>query len=147
MRPHASLRTLGWLALFAIAPGMAGPGAIVATLAAFASLGGEGAHHVSMQPDAGHDDFVFCHDARGDSDQATLAFAPSDCSDDHRLHAATAESLISRHDVSKCQQHAQLVHVAAPFVANVLVACDALPVLDAATFVANLQHRSVVLLL
>ena len=126
---------------------MAGPGAIVATLAAIASLGGDHAHHVSMRSDVGHDDFVFRHDAGGSAHPGEVAFASADRSDDHRFHAANAESLVSRQAVSPFQFDAPLVLVAAPLVASTAVARNALPELDAATFVASRHHRSVVLLL
>ncbi len=146
MRRRTPLRSLAWLAFFAIAPGIAGPGAIVATLSALASFGGDPTHHVSMQSDAGHDDIVFCHDeASAETGAATSAFAPADCSDDHRLHATNDESLISRDAASQFYFDPPLVLAAAPLVALASVERDALPGLDPAALIASRQHRSIVL--
>jgi hypothetical protein len=145
MSVSPSLRKLAWLALLVIAPGVAGPGAIVATLAAVASFEADHAHHVSIQPDVGHDDFVICHDARETTMPAELAFAPADCADDHRLHAANAESLISRHEVASVPLDAPLALAAIPIVAIAASAFDAFAASDSATLVANRHNRTIVL--
>lgn len=145
MSVPASLRNLAWLALFVIAPGVAGPGAIVATLAAVASFEDDHAHHVSIQADVGHDDFVICHDAREATTPAEVAFAPADCADDHRLHAANAESLISRHDGASVAIDAPLALVAMPLAELASSAFHSFAASDSATLVANRHNRTVVL--
>lgn len=148
MKPSLSIRSVRgvvWLALFVIAPGVAGPGAVVATLAALASLGGDHAHHVSVQQDLGHDDFVFCHDARGETDRSEPAFAASACADDHRLHVANTESLLSRHDSAQMPRFAQHVLVAVSPAEIAREACETLPASAAATLALRRHHRTVVL--
>jgi hypothetical protein len=140
-----SIRRTVWLALLVIAPGVAGPGAIVATLAAIASFELDHAHHVSIQPDVGHVDFVICHDAREATPPTRAAFAPSDCADDHRLHAANTESLISRHDATNAPFAAPLALVATPLVAIAPSPFRASTASDSATLVANRHNRTVVL--
>ena len=145
MKPSSSLRRVAWLALLIIAPGVSGPGAVVATLAALASFDGDHAHYVSVQQDLGHDDFVFCHDARAGTDRFESAFAATDCADDHRLHAANTESLISRHDAAALSHDAQraLVAVLSPEIA--VEPCQTLPALAPATLIAR-RHQSTVVL-
>lgn len=145
MSSSFSIRRTVWLALLVIAPGVAGPGAIVATLAAIASFEAGHAHHVSMQPDVGHDDFVICHDAREAATPAELAFAPADCADDHRLHAANAESLISRHEVANVPIDAPLALVATPLAAVAPPVFQRFAASDSAALVANHHDRTVVL--
>jgi hypothetical protein len=145
MKPSSSTRNVAWLALLLIAPGVSGPGAIVATLAAIASFDGDHAHNVSIQQDLGHDDFVFCHDARDDTDRSESAFASADCADDHRLHAANSESLISRHDRADLPHDAPFALVAAPLAEIAMGIAAMLPASAPATLVAIRQHRTVVL--
>jgi hypothetical protein len=141
----SSVRGIAWLALLVITPGVAGPGALVATLAALASLGGDYAHHVSVQQDLGHDDFVFCHDGRDDTVRFESAFATTDCVDDHRLHASNAESLISRHDGAALPHDAQRALVAALPAEIAVEPCETLPTLAPATLIARRHHSTVVL--
>jgi hypothetical protein len=145
MSSWSPIRRTVWLALLVIAPGVAGPGAIVATLAAIASFEADHAHHVSVQPDVGHDDFVICHDAREAATPAELAFAPADCADDHRLHAANAESLISRHEVANVPIEAPLALVATPLAAIAPLSFRSFAASDSATLVANRHDRTIVL--
>jgi hypothetical protein len=145
MNVPASLRKLAWLALLVIAPGVAGPGAIVATLAVIASFEHGHAHHVSVQADVGHDDFVICHDAREATTRSEVAFAPADCADDHRLHAANAESLISRHEVANVPIDAPLALVARPLAALAPLMLQSFAASDSAMLVANRHDRTVVL--
>jgi hypothetical protein len=148
MKPSISAsraRAIVWLALLVITPGVAGPGAIVATLAALASLGGDYAHHVSVQQDLGHDDFVFCHDERDDTDRFESAFAATDCADDHRLHASNTESLVSRHDGADLPLNAQLALVALLPRETAVESCETLPALAPATLIARRHHSTVVL--
>jgi len=145
MKPSSSLRRVAWLALLIIAPGVSGPGAVVATLVALASFDGDHAHHVSVQQDLGHDDFVFCHDARAGTDRFESAFAATDCADDHRLHAANTESLISRHDSADLPHFAQLVLFAVSPTEIAREACETLPTSAPATLVARRHHGTVVL--
>jgi hypothetical protein len=145
MKPSSSTRNVAWLALLLIVPGVSGPGAIVATLAAIASFDGDHAHRVSIQQDLGHDAFVFCHDARDASDRFESAFDSADCADDHRLHVANTESLISRHDGANLPQDTQLTLVAAPLAEIAMDIAAMLPASAPATLVAIRQHRTVVL--
>jgi hypothetical protein len=146
MRVPASLRHLAWLGLLVIAPAVAGPGAIVATLAAFATFEDEPAHSVSIQQDVGHDDFVICHDARGAAASGAAAIASADCADDHRFHAASTESLASRHEAANLQPGAPLVLAASPLVLAAPTA-EGLPAPGPAlaTLVAARHQRTVVL--
>ena len=145
MKSKSPFRLIAWIALLVIAPGVAGPGAIVATLAALASLDGDHAHHVSIQQGVGHDDFVICHDPRDDADPFEAAVASADCADDHRLHTANTESLISRHDASALPDAAPLALVAAPFTESVVRAHAVLPASSRATQGASRHQRTVVL--
>jgi hypothetical protein len=145
MKPPTSIRRVAWLALFVVAPAVSGPGAIVVTLATLASFGGDTSHHVSIQQDLGHDDFVFCHDSRDGADSASAIFAAVDCADDHRLHAANAESLVSRHDVARLLYDAPFVAVASTLVAIATPVRASIPVSDAAPRVAIRHHRTIVL--
>ncbi len=141
----SSVRGFVWLALLVITPGVAGPGALMATLTALDSLGGDHAHNVSVQQDLGHDDFVFCHDGRDDTDRFELAFAATDCADDHRFHASNIESLISRHDAAALSHDAQraLVAVLSPEIA--VEPCETLPGLAPVALIAR-RHQSTVVL-
>lgn len=145
MTSSFSIRRTVWLALLVFAPGLAGPGAIVATLTAIASFENDLAHHVSIQPDVGHDDFVICHDAREATKPAEVAFAPADCAGDHRLHAANDESLISRHEIANVPIDAPLALVATPLAAIASPAFHTFATSDAATLVAHRHSRTVVL--
>lgn len=145
MNVPVSLRHLAWIALLVIAPAVAGRGAIVATMAALASLDADYAHNVTIQRDAGHDDFVLCHDSHADVDSPGPAFAPADCADDHRLHAANAESLISRDGVAQLLHDAPFAVVASPRIALATPERDAIPESRSAAFVAIHHQRIVVL--
>ncbi len=145
MQSKSPFRRIAWIALLAIAPGVAGPGVIVATLAALASLDGDHAHHVSIQRDSGHDDFVICHDPRDGADSFEAVVASADCADDHRLHTANIESLISRHDGSVLPDAAPFALVAAPFTETIGRVHAALPASSRATQRASLHQRTVVL--
>jgi hypothetical protein len=145
MKSMSPFRRIAWIALLGIAPGVAGPGAIVATLTALASLDGDHAHHVSIQRNAGHDDLVICHDPRDRADPFEAGVASADCADDHRLHAASIESLISRHEGSVLPDAALLALVAAPFTESVVRAHAVLPASGRATLGASRHQRTVVL--
>jgi hypothetical protein len=88
---------------------------------------------------------VFCHDTRGEAAPFDAAFASADCADDHRLHAASADSLISRHDIARLLHAAPLVAVASPLVAVATPVRATIPASEAATPVAIRQHRTIVL--
>ena len=145
MKPRSPFRRIAWIALLAIAPGVAGPGLIVATLTALASLDGDHAHHVSIQQDAGHDDFVICHDPRDGAGSLEAGLAAADCADDHRLHVANIESLISRHDGSVLPDATLLAIVAPPFTETMGRVHAVLPASSRATLGASLHQRTVVL--
>jgi hypothetical protein len=145
MQARLSTRQLVWLAAIVLLPGVAGPGAAVAALAALTSIGADRGHHVSIQQDAGHDDVVLCHDAHGEAAASGPAIAASDCADDHRFHAMDVESLVSRHDGAKLLPDALLALAAAPPVAIAAPAAESLPAPVPATLVASRHHRTVVL--
>ena len=145
MKSKSPFRRIAWIALFAIAPGVAGPGVIVATLTALASLDGDHAHHVSIRQGVGHDDFVICHEPRDGADPFEAAVASVDCAEDHRLHTANIESLISRHDASVMPDAAPLALVAAPFTESLVRAHAVLPASSRATQGASRHQRTVVL--
>ncbi len=145
MKPFSSSRTVACLALFVIARAVAGPGAIVATLAAIAAFDGDHAHHVSIQQDGGHDDFVFCHDAQSEADRAESAFAANDCADDHRLHAANTASLASRHDRAASPHDAIFALVAAPLAETAMAARELRLASSPTTLVARSHQGNVVL--
>jgi hypothetical protein len=145
MKSKSPFRRIAWIALLVIAPGVAGPGVIVATLTALASLDGDHAHHVSIQRNVGHDDFVICHEPRDGADAFDVAVASADCADDHRLHTANIESLISRHHGSVLPDAALLALVAAPFTETIGRVHAVLPVSSRATQSARFYQRTVVL--
>lgn len=145
MKPSSSIRRVAWLALLPAAAAVSGPGAIVVTLAMLASFDSDHSHHVSIQQDLGHDDFVFCHDARDDVAPSDSAFASADCADDHRLHAANAESLISRHDGARLLFDASFGAVASPLAAIATPVRATIPASEAVTRAAIRHHRTVVL--
>lgn len=148
MNSAFSSRRIAWLAGLVMLPGFAGPGAVVAMLAAIESFGADhAAHHVSIQQDVGHDDFVLCHDARESAAPSSPAIAASDCTDDHRLHAADTESLVSRHYGPNLVDHAPLALAAVPVATVASRAFETLPASGFATFVACRHHRTIVLLL
>jgi hypothetical protein len=118
---------------------------IVATLSALASLDGDHAHHVSIQPGVGHDDFVICHEPRDGADPFETAVASADCADDHRLQTANIESLISRHDGSVLPDAALSALVAAPFTETIVRVHAVLPVSSRAIQSARFYQRTVVL--
>jgi hypothetical protein len=81
--------------------------AVLSIWAPLALIGGTGTalvalfgaeHRVVVFADRGHEDLVFCHDATAAAGAASVAIAASDCADDHRLHVASADRIVSRHD-------------------------------------------------
>lgn len=145
MKSRSPFRRIAWIALLAIAPGVAGPGVIVATLTVIASLDDDHAHHVSIQHDAGHDDFVICHELRAGADPFEVAVASADCADDHRLHTTKIESLISRYDGSALPNAALLALSAAPFTETIGRVHAVLPVSSRVTQGERFYQRTVVL--
>jgi hypothetical protein len=82
---------VAWLAL---APALAGPGALVASVALLAAGGVAHAHHLSVQPDLGHDDIVLCHEGAPAAVRGPSLVDGADCPDDHRLHVARADRMV-----------------------------------------------------
>ena len=139
---RSSLRRLAWIGFWLAAPGLAGPGALAATLA---TLADHRPHHISLEADLGHQDLVLCHDAEVAVPAGSTAFAPSDCEGDHRLHVASADSLISRHDGSSAPSHAAHAAIHAPAPSLAVALQRAAPSHGAASRFANRLHRTIVL--
>jgi hypothetical protein len=103
-----------------------------------------GSHHaVSVQADRGHDDLVFCHDEGGVAPAPAAAIAASDCADDHRVHVANADRLVSRADAKLVDARVAPASLALPNLAAVSHA--ATPASALALPAAITQQRTVVL--
>lgn len=103
------VRTIATAALVAVLPALAGPGALVASVALFAD---HGSHHVSVRPDLGHRDIVICHDG-GASERSGATLSDESCgTNDHRLHVANVERLAGRSDAVSIAKPAPIAAIA-----------------------------------
>ncbi|RIK91649.1 MAG: hypothetical protein DCC71_24930 [Proteobacteria bacterium] len=89
----------------ALAPALAGPGALVASLALLAAGDAAHAHHLSVRPDVGHDDIVLCHEGAPAQARGPSLGDATDCPDDHRFHVTSANGLVAGSEARSALRH------------------------------------------
>jgi hypothetical protein len=101
-----AIRSIATAALVAVLPALAGPGALVASIALLAA--DHDSHHVSVRPDLGHRDIVICHDG-GAAESAGALLSDESCgADDHRLHVTNADRFAGRSDAASLAKPAAI---------------------------------------